>query len=37
MGEMNYKDPDWLAGFDGVEFVPVPGRGTHLLFVRDPG
>jgi SAM-dependent methyltransferase len=30
---------DWLAGagFDGVEFVPVPGRGTHLVFARNPG
>jgi hypothetical protein len=29
---------DWLAGagFDGVEFVPVPGRGTHLIFARNP-
>jgi SAM-dependent methyltransferase len=29
----------WLtgAGFDGVEFVPVPGRGTHLIFARNPG
>ena len=28
---------DWLlgAGFDGVEFVPVPGRGTHLVFARN--
>ncbi len=30
---------DWLlgAGFEGVEFVPVPGRGTHLIFARNPG
>lgn len=30
---------EWLlgAGFDGVEFVPVPGRGTHLIFARNPG
>ena len=30
---------DWLlgAGFGDVEFVPVPGRGTHLIFARDPG
>jgi SAM-dependent methyltransferase len=30
---------DWLAGagFDGVEFVPIPGRGTHLVFARNPG
>jgi SAM-dependent methyltransferase len=29
----------WLlgAGFEGVEFVPVPGRGTHLVFARNPG
>ncbi len=29
----------WLtgAGFDGVEVVPVPGRGTHLIFARNPG
>jgi SAM-dependent methyltransferase len=28
----------WLtgAGFEGVEFVPVPGRGTHLIFARKP-
>lgn len=30
---------EWLigAGFDGVEFVPVPQRGTHLIFARNPG
>ena len=30
---------DWLvgAGFEGVEFVPVPQRGTHLIFARNPG
>lgn len=30
---------DWLsgAGFDSVEVVPVPGRGTHLIFARNPG
>jgi SAM-dependent methyltransferase len=29
----------WLtdAGFDGIEVVPVPGRGTHLIFARNPG
>ena len=29
----------WLlgAGFEGVEFAPVPGRGTHLVFARNPG
>jgi SAM-dependent methyltransferase len=29
----------WLtgAGFGGVEVVPVPGRGTHLIFGRNPG
>lgn len=29
----------WLteAGFEDVEFVPVPGRGTHLVFARNPG
>ena len=29
----------WLtgAGFEGVEVVPVPGRGTHLIFARNPG
>jgi hypothetical protein len=29
----------WLvgAGFEGVEFVPVPRRGTHLIFGRNPG
>ena len=29
----------WLAGagYEGVEFVPVPGRGTHLVFARNPG
>jgi SAM-dependent methyltransferase len=29
----------WLtgAGFAGVEFVPVPQRGTHLTFARNPG
>jgi SAM-dependent methyltransferase len=29
----------WLvgAGFEGVEFVPVPQRGTHLIFARNPG
>ena len=29
----------WLlgAGLDSVEFVPVPGRGTHLIFARNPG
>jgi SAM-dependent methyltransferase len=28
----------WLrkAGFEGVEFVPVPGRGTHLILARNP-
>jgi SAM-dependent methyltransferase len=30
---------EWLlgAGFEGIEFVPVPGRGTHLIFARNPG
>ena len=30
---------EWLtgAGYEGVEFVPVPGRGTHLVFARNPG
>jgi SAM-dependent methyltransferase len=30
---------EWLLGasFEGVEFVPVPGRGTHLIFARNPG
>lgn len=30
---------EWLigAGFGGVEFVPVPQRGTHLVFARNPG
>jgi len=29
----------WLkgAGFDGIEVEPVPGRGTHLIFARNPG
>ena len=29
----------WLAGagFEGVEFVPVPQRRTHLIFARNPG
>jgi len=29
---------DWLleAGFEGVEFVSVPGRGTHLILARNP-
>jgi len=29
----------WLtgAGFEGVDVVPVPGRGTHLIFARNPG
>jgi SAM-dependent methyltransferase len=29
---------DWLvgAGFEAVEFVPVPGRGTHLIMARNP-
>ncbi len=28
----------WLrgAGFEGVEFARVPGRGTHLIFARSP-
>jgi SAM-dependent methyltransferase len=28
----------WLtdAGFEGVELVPVPERGTHLIFARNP-
>ena len=28
----------WLreAGFEGIEFVPVPGMGTHLVFARNP-
>ncbi len=28
----------WLreAGFESVEFAPVPGRGTHLIFARNP-
>lgn len=28
----------WLreAGFEAVEILPVPGRGTHLLFARNP-
>lgn len=28
----------WLreAGFGRVEFVPVPGRGTHLILARNP-
>lgn len=30
---------EWLlgAGFEYVEFVPVPGRGTHLVFARNRG
>ena len=30
---------EWLlgAGFEGVEFVPVPRRGTHLIFASNPG
>lgn len=29
---------EWLseAGFEGVEILPVPGRGTHLIFARNP-
>ena len=29
----------WLreAGFENVEVSPVPGRGTHLIFARNPG
>jgi SAM-dependent methyltransferase len=29
----------WLAGagFEEVEYAPVPGRGTHLIFARSPG
>ena len=29
---------DWLlgAGFEKVEFAPVPGRGTHLILARNP-
>ena len=29
---------DWLreAGFVEVEFIPVPGRGTHLILARNP-
>ena len=29
----------WLleAGYQGVEFEPVPGRTTHLIFARNPG
>ena len=29
----------WLldAGFESVEFVPVPGRSTHLILARAPG
>ena len=28
----------WLtgAGFEGVDVVPVPGRGTHIIFARNP-
>jgi hypothetical protein len=30
---------EWLlgAGFEDVEFAPVPRRGTHLIFARNPG
>ena len=24
------------AGYGEIEFVPVPGRGTHLVFARNP-
>jgi len=24
------------AGFEGIEQAPVPGRGTHLIFARNP-
>ena len=29
---------EWLtrAGYRGVEFEPVPGRSTHLIFARNP-
>ena len=28
----------WLleAGFEEIELVPVPDRGTHLIFARNP-
>ena len=30
---------EWLrdAGFGDVEIEPVPGRGTNLVFARNPG
>jgi SAM-dependent methyltransferase len=29
---------DWLseAGFEEIDLAPVPGRGTHLIFARNP-
>lgn len=29
----------WLleAGYEAVEFEPVPGRSSHLIFARNPG
>lgn len=29
----------WLseAGFEEIEFEPIPGRTTHLIFARNPG
>lgn len=29
---------DWLseAGFEEIDLAPVPGRGTHLVFARNP-
>ncbi|MGI9050049.1 MAG: methyltransferase domain-containing protein [Rubrobacteraceae bacterium] len=39
-GTYSAKDyEEWLlgAGFESVEFAPVPGRGTHLILARNPG
>ena len=29
---------NWLseAGFEEIELAPVPRRGTHLIFARNP-
>jgi SAM-dependent methyltransferase len=29
---------EWLraAGFEDIEIIPVPGRGTHLILARNP-
>jgi hypothetical protein len=31
---MSYTEPDWLAGFGGVEFGPL---GARLVSPRDTG